>query len=265
MNNEIIAIHENIYKILPPYKDIYTTVCAVKTPAGAVLFDAASFDADAEGYILPMLEALNIGKADLKYIFISHNHKDHAGALAELLKHFPDVTVLSRSAALKEKLVGYKVYAPEDGEAVLEVLRAVTIPGHTEDCMALLDTRTGTLITGDCLQVYGVFGSQDWGANIGFPVEYMEAIEKARGLGVREIYTAHDYHPCGNCAKGDAQISRMLDGCIEPLNRICNLIKENPSKSDEDIRLLYNAVKEVPPISTRVVGAVRKAILQGKM
>ena len=265
MKNDIITMNEHIHKILTPYKDIFTTVCTVSTPDGVLLFDAASFDEDAEGYILPMLETLSIGKADLKYVFISHNHRDHAGALEALLKHFPDVTVLARSAALKEKLAAYNVYAPEDGEAVLEDLSVVTIPGHTEDSMALLDTRTGTLLTGDCLQVYGIFGSQDWGANIGFPVEYLEAIEKVRRLHVQEIYTAHDYHPYGCCARGDVQINRMLDGCIAPLESICRLVQENPSKSDEDIRLIYNATKEVPPISTRVVGAVRKAILQGKM
>lgn len=264
MDNTIITLNENIHKVLTPYKGIYTTVWAVRTPGGVALFDAASFDADAEEYILPMLEALHIGKADLKYIFISHNHRDHAGALAALLKHFPDVTVLSRSADLKEKFADYKVYSPDDGEAVLGDLRVVTIPGHTADSMALLDTRTSTLITGDCLQVYGIFGSQDWGANISFPVEYIEAIEKVRRMLVREIYTAHDYHPCGNSAKGDAEIERMLDGCIEPLERICSLVKANLSKSDEDIRLLYNEAK-VPTISTRVVAAMRNAVKAGKM
>jgi len=265
MKNEIIKINEHIHKILLPYKDIFTSVFTVSTPNGVVLFDAASYEEDAENYILPMLETLKISKADLKYIFISHNHGDHAGALAALLKHFPDVTVLSRSKSLCEKYPGFKVYAPKDGEAVLGDLKVVTIPGHTEDSMALYDTRTNTLITGDSLQVYGVFGSGDWGANIGFPVEYLKAVDKVRKLNVAEIYAAHDYHPYGCSACGTAEVNKMLDGCVEALEKICKFVRENLSKSDAEIRESYNAPKELPTIGTRVVSAIRDAVIHGKM
>ena len=49
----IKKINENIYKINTPYKDIFTTVCTVKTPDGVLIFDAASYDEDVESYILP--------------------------------------------------------------------------------------------------------------------------------------------------------------------------------------------------------------------
>ena len=265
VKNNIIAINENIHKIIIPYKDIFTTVCTVSTSNGVVLFDSASFDEDVENYILPMLNELEISKENLKYVFISHHHRDHSGALNELLKHFPDLTVLTRSSELKEKCSGYKVYCPDDGETLLCNLKVVTIPGHTYDSMALLDTRTNTLLTGDALQVYGIFGSQDWGSNIGFPVEYIESIEKVRKLDIQEIHTAHDYHPVGTVACGNQAVMRMLDACIEPIENIRSLVKANFSKSDEDIRTLYNQQVNVPTITTRVVCAVREAIGRGKM
>ena len=113
---EIIKINENIHKITIPYKDIFTTVLTVKTPDGVLVFDAASYDEDVDNYILPMLDELKIIKEDVKYIFISHNHKDHAGALKRLLEVLPLATVLSRSEALKETYADYSVNMPDDGD-----------------------------------------------------------------------------------------------------------------------------------------------------
>ena len=42
------------------------------------------------------------------------------------------------------------------------------VTGHASDCAALYDRKTKTLISGDCLQLFGVFGSGAWGANISF-------------------------------------------------------------------------------------------------
>ena len=261
----MMTINENIHKITIPYKDIFTTVCTVSTEEGVLLFDAASFPEDAEGYIFPMLEELGIGENELKYIFISHNHNDHAGTLRELLERFPDVTVLSRSEALKEKYAGYKVCAPEDGEIFLGALKVVTIPGHTADSAAILDTRSNTLITGDSLQVYGIFGSGPWGANISLPVEHIEAVEKVRALGVDAIYTAHDYHPCGTVARGEAEVNRMLDGCLEPIGIVKKLVRENPEKDDAEIAVMYNAAAELPRLNVKLVAAVRDALAKGRM
>ena len=44
----VTQINENIYRLTIPYKDIFTTVYAVKTESGALLFDCASYDEDIE-------------------------------------------------------------------------------------------------------------------------------------------------------------------------------------------------------------------------
>lgn len=257
---EFIKINENIHKITIPYKDIFTTVFTVRTPDGVLIFDAASYDEDVDNYILPMIDELKICKKEVKYIFISHNHKDHSGALKKLLEILSHSTVLSRSQTIKENYSDYTVEMPNDGESILNVLKVVTIPGHTDDSMAVLDTRTNTLITGDCLQEYGIFGSQDWGSNIGFPAEHIEAIEKVRKLNVSEIYTAHDYHPCGVKAIGEDEVNFLLDSCIAPVVTVKNLILNNPEKDDAELRLIYNSNKEVPPITTRLIEATRASL-----
>ena len=74
-------INDNIYALCIPYKDIFTTVYFVKTENGALLFDTASYDQDIDSAVIPALRELEINEEDLKYIFISHNHTDHAGGL----------------------------------------------------------------------------------------------------------------------------------------------------------------------------------------
>lgn len=252
-------INNNIYFFRTEYKDIFTTVYVVKTPKGALLFDAASYDNDVDDSIIPALNELGISADELKYVFISHNHKDHAGGLERLLQCYPDVTVLSRSEKLAQKHSGYKFVSLNDGDTVLDVLRVVTIPGHTSDAAAILDTRTDSMISGDCLQLYGIFGSGFWASNITLVDEHRAAIDKLRKINISEIMTAHDYHPLGQRYIGKEKVAAALDYCIEPLDRIAGLIRENPDKDDDTLAAIYND-GTVPTLAARIVTAVRKSI-----
>jgi glyoxylase-like metal-dependent hydrolase (beta-lactamase superfamily II) len=252
-------INDNIYFFKTAYKDIFTTVYVVKTPDGALLFDAASFDCDVDDSILPALRELGISESELKYVFISHPHVDHAGGLKRLLECLPNVTVLSGGEALAGKHPGYKFEFPKDGDTILDVLRVVTIPGHTIDAMAILDTRTDSLISGDCLQLYGIFGSGLWGSNINLVSEHRAAIEKLRTVKIAEIMTAHDYHPLGQRYIGEEKVAAALDYCIEPLDRVVKLIEENPDKDDETLASIYND-GTVPTLATRIVAKVRASM-----
>ncbi len=254
--NEIFKINENIYGIKIEYKDIFTTVYVVKTQKGCLLFDAASFDEDITNHIIPMLKELGI--EDLKYVFVSHNHKDHAGGLGELLKHFPDIEILSRCPILKEKYADFKLTALNDGDTILDDLEIVTIPGHTMDSAAVFDRRTKTLISGDSMQLYGIFGSGLWASNINYPSEHSEALSKLGKMDIEKICTAHDYHPLGQIYTGKEEIAKAIIACKEPLEIISNLIEENPEASDEEIAAKYNSAKNLPTLGAHVVTAVRK-------
>lgn len=257
-------IDENIVRLTIPYKDIFTTVYVVKSPQGVILFDTADNDRDVDEDVVPLLEQLGVGAEELKYIFISHNHRDHAGGLERVLHHFPHACVLTRSDGLREKHPGAIFCAPEDGDELLNGLfRVVTIPGHTADSMALLDTRTKTLITGDCLQLYGIFGSTDWACAIYLPTEHLQAVEKVRGLDVECILTAHDYHPFGFCYRGREAVQQALDACIEPLDEIKSTIVNNPDMDDAAVRQTYNGQGNRPTVNLRVIAAVRKAVDEG--
>ncbi len=262
--SEINTINENIHSIKIPYKDIFTTIYTLKTPKGTLLFDTGSFDEDIPNYIIPMLSELGVENEDLKYVFISHNHKDHAGGLNELLNHFPSLTVLSRCPKLKEKY-GERVISFSDGDEILDCISLVTIPGHTMDSSAVYDKRTKTLISGDCLQLYGIFGSGLWASNINYPTDHLEALKKLRSMNIEKVCTAHDYHPLGQIYTGKADVIKAIDSCIEPLDIISKLIDENDKLNDEEIAAVYNSKGNLPTLGAHVVTAIRKMKEENKM
>lgn len=80
---------------------------------------------------------------------------------------------ISGSETLKEQCGEALYHMPEDGEGIADVFRTGRISGHTADSMALLDMRTNTLISGDCLQLYGVFGATNWVCAINLSAEHL--------------------------------------------------------------------------------------------
>ena len=257
-------VAENLYRITLPYKDIFTTVYLLDSGKGYVLFDAASFDADLDT-LYPALGEMGVTSEKLKYVFISHNHTDHAGGLKNLLTVFPEVVIVSRSEALAKKYENYHVFAPVMGDMLLDTYRVIPIVGHTADSAALLDTRTNTLITGDCLQLWGICGAEDWASNINFPTEHVQALAQLRETEIDAIYTAHDYYPLGYFAKGREAVSRYLNACTEPLLRVKTMILESPDATDAELRVRYNAIEGIPTIREAVVKAVRKSVMEGEL
>ena len=255
-------ITKNMYRITTPYKDIFTTVYLLIAEKGAILFDAASFDTDVDDVLVPALAELGITP---QYVFISHNHRDHAGGLSRFTACYPETTIVSRSPVLREKYEGHPFLFPEEGTMLLDTYRVIPIVGHTQDSAALLDTRTNTLITGDCLQLWGICGSEDWASNINFPTEHWQALNKLEKMPIAAIYTAHDYYPLNYFAVGEEAVVRYITACREPLLRVKELILSNPEADDAAVRALYNTTEGIPTIREAVVRAVRKSVSAGEI
>lgn len=259
MARSMERINEHICRMTCKYKTIFTTVWTLRIPEGVVLIDAASYDHDAMENVLPFLAFAGVKKEEVKYVFITHNHTDHAGGLKGLLQALPGVTVVSRSEKLAETYPEIPCLRLEDGEMLTEDLQVITIPGHTPDCAAVLDRRTNTLLSGDCLQLYGIVGNEDWACNIRMTAEYFEAVEKVRAIKVSRLLMAHDYYPSGYRADGEEAVEKALDDCLEPLRIIGRLIRENPELDDEAIREKFNAIPGLPTAKLHVITGVRKA------
>ena len=248
----------NITCVKIPYKGIETTVFLIRTSEGAVLFDAASYDEDITNYVLPWLTAQGVAYEEITDVFISHKHPDHAGGLPALLRALPHLRVVTQSTALQEQYGDARVWLAQDDEMLCGCLRVVAIPGHTVDSAALLDTRTGTLICGDCLQLHGIFGQGKWGANIPFPAAHRRAITRLRAVPMETVLMAHEYYPVGDICCGKAEIATALDACIAPLDRIEALITAHPTWDDEAVCALYNEAPMTPTLGAHVVRAVRR-------
>lgn len=253
-----MRISDHITALKCPYKGIETTVLLIRTPSGAVLFDAASYDEDIREGVLPWLAEQGIAGEEIQYVFISHKHDDHAGGLPTLLACLPHLRIVSQSAALRELYGDERVQLAEDGELLLGCLRVVSIPGHTADSAALLDLRDGTLICGDCLQLHGIFGQGKWGANVPHPAAHRRAVARLREMAIETVVAAHDYHPLGQIYRGREEIAAALDACIAPLDRIESLIASHPMMDDEAVCALYNEAPMTPTLGAHVVRAVRR-------
>ena len=258
--NKYYKINENLYYVMTAYKDIYTTVYLIRTEEGYLLFDCASFDCDADNAIAPMLEGVGVKPEELKLVFISHAHTDHIGGLKRFLELYPNTAVVTKNSTLHEKYPGSSFIRAEEGELLLGNLKVVYIPGHSACSQAILDTRDGTLITGDCLQLYGIYGSGNWAANISLPREHFAALDKLWEMDINAIYTAHDYHPLGQFYEGREKVQAAISACREPLLSIMQMIKDNPDLTDEEIAAMYNAPKTLPKLGAHVVRNLRAVL-----
>ncbi len=175
------------------------------------------------------------------------------------MREFPGITVLSRKERIKQLCEGVSVVVLNDGDVFMSVLNLVSIPGHTDDSAAVLDMRTNTMITGDSLQVYGIFGSEEWGSNINLTFEYLYAIKKPRKMDIDNIYSAHDYHPYGFKAEGREAVRKFIDGREEPIIKILDLITNNLEIDDVAIHDLYKNSAKIPPVKVRVITCARES------
>ena len=255
----VTLITPRIRRVTIPYKDIYTSVFILDTRDGTILFDTAFCDYDVDTFILPELQRRN-----LRYIFISHNHRDHAWGLDRLMEVYPDATIVTQNDALAEKFAKFSVLRPKDGDLLLDIFRVVNIPGHTADSQGLFDESTGTLFTGDALQLYGIWGGSPWGACIRCIPEHLDALKKLRELPVIDLLMAHDYHPYGNEVYGTEEIHKCLDLCTEALLKVKEVVAAHPELDDQAAADLYNKDSGLPAVPAFVVEAIRVAITEGQ-
>lgn len=144
------------------------------------LVEAASA-ADA-AVLMAALDALGLGPGDLAHVVVTHVHLDHAGGVSGLLARYPRATVWvhergaphlvdptrlvastarTYGAARMEELYGRtdavdpdRVRAVNDGDRIElgdRTLRVVGTPGHASHHVALHDSETGAVFSGEAI------------------------------------------------------------------------------------------------------------------
>jgi len=131
------------------------------------------------------LERLGVGPRELAHIAVTHIHLDHAGGVWRIAERFPNATVWvhergarhladpTRLRASVESIYGAETMASLFGtvepvaaqrirvlgdDAAVDLggrsLRAVYTPGHAKHHMALADSASGAVFTGDALGIH---------------------------------------------------------------------------------------------------------------
>jgi len=136
-------------------------------------------------HVIAGLEHLGVGPNDLAHILVTHIHLDHAGGVGRLTRVFPNATIWvhergaphlqdpARLVASATRLYGERqmssLFGPvepvpseririlADGDRVRLGDRALDVldtPGHASHHVALVDSATGAVFTGDALGIH---------------------------------------------------------------------------------------------------------------
>ena len=188
-----------IYRLKVPFENLYTSVFLIKSAQGNILVDCAATDRDMEEIVFPALCRLGVSLKDIKYLVITHKHSDHAGGISKILEYKPDIEVVDCNNPLS-----------------LDAISVYEMYGHTQDCIGVLDTRSGTLISGDGLQGYGI---GKYRCFLESRESYLQTIEKiGKDERIKNILFSHAYEPWNkNGAFGREEIKRCLQDCMRVL------------------------------------------------
>ena len=187
-----------IYRLKVPFDgDVYTSVFLVKTPDGLVLIDCATTAQDVDGYILPALAQRGLSIADIKYLFLTHNHGDHAGGKNRVLQLNPSIEIVDFFGGKIKN--GGTMYA---------------LKGHTYDSVGFLDAQNRTLISGDGLQGFGV---GKYRCTLESVDEYVKTIDKIKeDERIENILFSHAYEPWyKDGVFGLKNVEKSLEDCIQ--------------------------------------------------
>ena len=191
---------DKIYRLKVPFDKIYTSVFLVGMEDGYLLVDCATTKEDVTQIILPAIREERISLSDVKRIVVSHHHEDHAGGLPWIVENLPRIEVVKEVTLLAD---GIDVYP---------------MPGHTRDCIGVLDHRSKTLISADGIQGYGV---DRYPCSLHDEPAYLrtlqEVLEDAR---VENILFAHAYEPWEkDFAFGIEEKKKCIRDSLEYLSR----------------------------------------------
>lgn len=217
---------ENIYKLDIPFENITTSSFLVRTNEGDILVDCGTYESDVTHILLPALREI---KADVKYLFITHFHGDHSGGTATLLKELPPFKILSFGKDFCEKFGGTLLI---NNMEILPDICFLSLPGHSSDSGALLDKRTGSLITGDSLQLWGI---TKYGCGVGLPQEYKKTLKRLKANPPENIFAAHEYYPLGSIAMGKEAVNEYIDECGRIYSDLCEFTLAKKQSGVTDI------------------------------
>lgn len=187
---------DGIFRLKIPFEELYTSVFLIKTQKSTILVDTASSNDDVDLYILPALKQMGYELSDIDVLILTHSHGDHAGGITRIAELAPSIELVTDVRRLASDIQTYR------------------LSGHTEDCIGVLDERTGTLISGDGLQGAGIGKYRCLLENKNAYVETIEKIKNDRRI--ENILFSHAYEPWNiDRVVGRSEVHDCLLKCTE--------------------------------------------------
>ena len=187
---------DKIFRLRVPFENLYTSVFLIDAANTKILVDTATYPSDVDSYILPALKKMGYTLPEISALVLTHKHSDHAGGLSRILSLAPGLEVVRDIRVLSDELCSYPM------------------AGHTKDSIGVLDTRTGTLISGDGLQGAGVDKYRCYTQDREAYIETIKRIENDETI--ISILFSHAYEPWyKDSIFGREKVLDILSKCTE--------------------------------------------------
>jgi len=282
-NTEYLSLSTGkVYRKRPGFEEVLPDTYLLKVPFGPVwtgiilirgekniLIDSSHLEP--EPYLIPALEDLGMKPGDIDWLLNTHVHGDHIGGHYSLVTKYGLRTATLKSAAdaLRDPAkVAIRVRtrfpknspAPQsylkgvepdklldEGERLEGRFYALETPGHDDDCLTWIDSKTGTAFTGDSLQANG---TPTQGVGFYRNLEaYLGSLEKLAGAKIENLVCGHDYDGIGCLVKGAANVSGALQYCLDRVRLYDRKVKEYVASGlpveDEPVTLALKLIGEV--------------------
>ena len=286
------AILPGTYLLKVPFGPVWTGIALVRGEKN-ILIDSSHLEP--ETYLLPALDELGMKIGDIDWLLNTHVHGDHIGGHHALVTRYglKTATLASAADALRDPVkvaIRVRTRFPrnspppqsylkgvepdlllDEGELLEGRFRALTTPGHDDDCLVWIDTMTGTAFTGDSIQAngticQGVAFYRDLAA-------YRQTLAKLSVEPLDNIVCGHDYDGIGGVVTGRGAVADALRFCSERVKvygvRIAAYVKEGVPVEDEPVslaeRLIHDEGCGMPEKLFLALHTVSEHLKQGNM
>ncbi len=216
--------------------------------------------------VVTSLKHVGVDPKEIRFIFVSHRHFDHAGGASPLLHFFPNAVIGIHNYSVKHLLdpsginkgardVFCRYFAPlepvKDESRIIGLkggenislggdveIEAIYAPGHTSDSIVFYEKKHGFLFAGDSAGIYNRFKNKF--VPTAFPPSfksrlYIESIKRFMELNLKILAFAH---------QGYLQGKNMKDMLMKSIESVETWEKEikDLSTANKDIKTIREAI-----------------------
>ena len=256
------------YLLRVPFGPVWTGIILVRGEK-SVLIDSSHLEP--EKYLIPALGDLGMKVSDVDWLLNTHVHGDHIGGHHALVTKYGlrTATLESAADALRDPVkvaIRVRTRFPQNSPAPQSYLkgvepdkllkedellegrfRVIATPGHDDDCLTWIDTKTGTSFTGDSIQANGTPTQ-----GIGFYRDrsaYLASLGKLARQNLDNIVCGHWYDGIGDVVRGRDAVREALRHCEEQVRlygeKIAAYVKDGVPVEDEPVTLALKLIGEV--------------------